>query len=287
VLELEAAVQDDPTSHQAWYALGLKQQENERDDAAILALSKVVQLAPEYRAAYLALAVSFTNESAHKAANTMLERWLDIGEGKHVGAVRSSQDEENWAEGQKKLVNRLIDVARRNPEDVDADTQVALGVLFNTSEEYDKAEDCFMAALSARPDVSQPVALPECRSSWQDWLLYNRLGATLANSGRSNEAIEYYHKALSLHPNFVRALWVLGSLPIRRRRLALTPDARFNLGISHANLGQYPLAAQRILDALHLQHADATEGYVTGKAGSIKGITSDTLWNTLRTACIQ
>jgi len=102
----------------------------------------------------------------------------------------------------------------------------------------------------------------------QDWLLYNRLGATLANSGRSNEAISYYHKALSLHPSFVRAL--------------------FNLGISYINLAQYPLAAQHIISAIRLQHTDATEAYVSGTVGtSAKGVTSDALWNSLRTACLQ
>lgn len=154
-------MQDDPTDHEAWYALGLKQQENERDDAAILALSKVVQLAPEYRHAYLALAVSYTNEGAREAANTMLETWLDLGDGVSADealtrreALSSGASAFGWQEGQRRLVERLIDVARRNPEDVDADTQVALGVLFNSSEEYEKAEDCFLAALSARPDVS-------------------------------------------------------------------------------------------------------------------------------------
>lgn len=102
----------------------------------------------------------------------------------------------------------------------------------------------------------------------QDWLLHNRLGATLANSGRSNEAISYYHHALSLHPNFVRAL--------------------FNLGISYINLAQYPLAAQHILSAIRLQHSDATEAYSSGTIGtSAKGVTSDALWNSLRTACLQ
>lgn len=99
-------------------------------------------------------------------------------------------------------------------------------------------------------------------------MLHNRLGATLANSGRSNEAISHYHKALSLHPNFVRAL--------------------FNLGISYINLAQYPLAAQHILSAIRLQHSDATEAYVSGTVGtSAKGVTSDALWNSLRTACLQ
>ena len=72
---------------------------------------------------------------------------------------------------------------------IDADVQVALGVLFNASEDYDKAVDCFSAALEVRPD---------------DWLLYNRLGATLSNSGRSDVALGYYHQALDLRPGFVR-----------------------------------------------------------------------------------
>ncbi|WVF67355.1 hypothetical protein IAT40_002110 [Kwoniella sp. CBS 6097] len=257
VLELEAAVQGSPQSHDAWYALGLKQQENEREEAAILALSKVVQLEPDYRPAYLALAVSYTNEGEGEAACTMLEKWIRLGEAQSLGSSRQESNVEQvrtWGRaGREELIERLIEVARRSPEEVDADVQVALGVLFNGTEEYHKAEDCFLSALEVRPN---------------DWLLYNRLGATLANSGRSNEAIQYYHKALSLHPNFVRAL--------------------FNLGISYINLGQYPLGAQSALDALRIQHADASEGYAFGEdvSGS-KGVTSDALWNTLRGACVH
>ena len=54
------------------------------------------------------------------------------------------------------------------------------------------------------------------------------------------------------------------------------------------NLAQYPTAAQRVLDALRLQQADATEGYAAGTAGkAAKGVTSDALWNSLRNACLQ
>lgn len=155
VLELEAAVQADPTDHSAWYALGLKQQENERESAAILALGKVVQLDPDYRPAYLALAVSYTNEGELQMANRMISKWIDLApmaSQLSAGVVRD--EDESWREGQKVLVERLIGLARMSPEELDPDVQVALGVLFNSGEQFDKAEDCLLAALSVRPNVS-------------------------------------------------------------------------------------------------------------------------------------
>jgi peroxin-5 len=157
VLELEAAVQADPTDHSAWYALGLKQQENERESAAILALAKVVQLDPDYRPAYLALAVSYTNEGELQMANTMIGKWIDLApmaSQLSAGVNKSDMGEGDWREGQKVLVERLIGLARMSPEELDPDVQVALGVLFNSGEQYDKAEDCLLAALSVRPNVS-------------------------------------------------------------------------------------------------------------------------------------
>lgn len=251
VLELEAAVQQDPRDASAWLALGLKQQENEREDAAIRALNRAVQLSPETRPAWLALSVSYTNEGRDDQAHDALERWIELT--RPGGLPVSESMGEARSERQERIIGRLIDIARMNPDDLDVDVQVALGVLFNASEDYHKAEDCFVAALEARPD---------------DWVLYNRLGATLANSGRSHEAIKYYHRALGLHPNFVRA--------------------QFNLGISYINLAQYRLAAQCILDAIRLQHSDVTEGYGADSAGDYtKGVTSEALWTTLRMACLH
>lgn len=63
-------------------------------------------------------------------------------------------------------------------------------ILSATVQEYDKAKDCFEVALEIRPG---------------DSLLYNRIGATLANGGHAEEATYYYQRALELNPTYIRA----------------------------------------------------------------------------------
>lgn len=125
-------MQQNPSDHEAWYALGLKQQENEREDQAIRALAKVIDLDPDYRPAYLALAVSYTNEAVYEKARVMLGKWIDMA---HItGMASESDDMSGSAQVHERLVERLIDMARSSPEEIDPDVQIALGVLFNSSE---------------------------------------------------------------------------------------------------------------------------------------------------------
>jgi peroxin-5 len=78
---------------------------------------------------------------------------------------------------------------------LDGDVQIGLGVLFYTNSEYDRAKDCFEAALSARP---------------KDYLLWNRLGSSLSNGNKPEEALGAYREALQLRPTYTRAIYNVG-----------------------------------------------------------------------------
>ncbi|KAK3072461.1 Peroxisomal membrane signal receptor PTS1, partial [Teratosphaeriaceae sp. CCFEE 6253] len=129
----------------------------------------------------------------------------------------------------------FLRAAQLNPEgqDLDIDVQVGLGVLFYGSEDYEKAVDCFSAALNSAESGTM-------KREGEEHLLWNRLGATLANSGRSEEAIDAYSRALELRSNFVRA--------------------RYNLGVSCINLGVLEQAAGHLLGALSMHRVIEREG---------------------------
>ncbi|CAE7145998.1 unnamed protein product, partial [Rhizoctonia solani] len=250
VLEHEAIVQRDPTNAQAWFALGVKQQENEREQHAIDALREAVLQDPSCMPAYLALAVSYANEGDRASVHRAIGDWM-TGRGAKVrkvgglGELGVMEGVASVEEIHHEYVSGLLNMARQSSNgEIDADIQVALGVLLNSMDDYSKAQDCFRTALAVRPD---------------DWLLFNRVGATLANSGSSEEALPFYYKALELNPGYIRA--------------------RYNLGISCINLRRYEEAAQHLVDALVLQESEG--------ANSERGVTSNSLWDTLRSTCLN
>ncbi|XP_035236448.1 peroxisomal biogenesis factor 5 isoform X2 [Anguilla anguilla] len=264
----ESAVQREPENQLAWQYLGTCQAENEQEFAAISALRRCIELKNDNLTALMALSVSFTNESLHRQACETLRDWLKHNP-KYRHILEQSERERETDGGREREKERerfgsllpeslftevqslFLSAAASDPARVDPQLQCGLGVLFNLSGEYDKAVDCFTAALSVTP---------------QDYLLWNKLGATLANGSRSEEAVAAYRRALELQPGFVRS--------------------RYNLGISCVNLGAHREAVEHFLEALSLQRQAAGEGESgAGRgAGAAAAMMSDNIWSTLRMA---
>jgi peroxin-5 len=139
-LEHEALVQRDPSNAQAWLALGVKQQENEREQHAIDALREAVAQDPTCMPAYLALAVSFANEgdkvSAHRAVgNWMTARGSALRKVAGPGELGVVEGVATVEEIHQEYIRELLNMARQTPGgEIDADVQMALGVLLNTME---------------------------------------------------------------------------------------------------------------------------------------------------------
>ncbi|XP_072316519.1 peroxisomal biogenesis factor 5 isoform X2 [Eucyclogobius newberryi] len=264
----ESAVQKEPENQLAWQYLGTCQAENEQEFAAISALRRCIELKKDNLTALMALAVSFTNESLHKQACEALRDWLKHNPKYHAVWDQSQQGQQSAGAGDKdkererfgsllpeflftEVQALYLQAANADPSEVDPQLQCGLGVLFNLSGEYDKAVDCFSAALSVTP---------------QDYLLWNKLGATLANGSRSEEAVAAYRRALELQPGFIRS--------------------RYNLGISCVNLGAHREAVEHFLEALSLQRQAAGDGAraARGPGVAAAALMSDNIWSTLRMA---
>jgi peroxin-5 len=238
-LAFEAAVQKNPDHAEAWVYLGSVQAQNEKEDAAIRALEHALKIDPDNLAALMALAVSYTNEGYDSTAYRTLERWLSVKYPQIIPPTELSSAADMGFTDRIQLHKRVTDLflaaARLAPDGdhMDPDVQVGLGVLFYGAEEYDKAVDCFQAALHSSE-------LGTSNQREQIHLLWNRLGATLANSGRSEEAIAAYEKALAIKPNFVRA--------------------RYNLGVSCINIGCHAEAAGHLLASLDMHKSVEKSG---------------------------
>ncbi|KAG7456913.1 hypothetical protein MATL_G00240830 [Megalops atlanticus] len=251
VLLLEAAILQDPQDSEAWLVLGTTQAENENEQAAIVSLQRCLELHPNNLQALMALAVSLTNTGKQQEACEALYSWIQhnprykhLTKGKtHLGSSptpqrRMSSNSTQSSSLLAEVKELFLEAVQQNPEVIDPDLQTGLGVLFNLSSEFNKAVEAFNAALSVRPE---------------DYLLWNRLGATLANGDRSEEAVEAYTKALELQPGFIRS--------------------RYNLGISCINLGAHREAASNFLTALNQQRKNRSHQ-----------VMSSNIWAALRIA---
>eukprot|EP00833_Pecoramyces_ruminatium_P009517 jgi/Orpsp1_1/1183549/evm.model.c7180000085694.1 len=250
ILAFEAIVQTDSKNANAWLQLGNRQQENEREPQAISALKKATELNPKLLDAWLSLAISYSNEEYIENAYDSLESWILNSDKYNHLLNKYPMFMSHSADRHKFLTDLLLECARFKPgADLDPDVQIGLGLLFNLSGEYDKAIDCFEAAITKRP---------------MDHILYNRLGAMLANNNEPQKAIEAYFHALEINPSYIRA--------------------RYNLAISCMNINEVKEAVEHLLGALSIQSGN-NDFYGEG-IGDGPDANSTSVWETLRTALI-
>jgi peroxin-5 len=226
-LLLEAAIQKGDLGeggYEAWILLGETRNMDEREEGGMKALTEGVRLAEEAGstgAGMLSLAISYTNESFDRASHSMLLRWLrarfpdvSIPPDAQEATTKSSWHSHDI------VTEVFLNVARTQHAQgvIDPDVQLALGVLFYSNNAYDRARDCFEAALSIRPT---------------DYLLWNRLGSSLSNGNKPEESLGAYREALMLHPTYTRAI--------------------YNVGVACLNIGAHKEAAEHFLSALSMQ----------------------------------
>ncbi|KAG0146146.1 hypothetical protein CROQUDRAFT_44809, partial [Cronartium quercuum f. sp. fusiforme G11] len=272
-LAFEAACQLDESRGEAWRILGETHAADEKEHLAIKAFEKAVGCGGvDGQASWMSLAIAWVNEGHELRALATLERWLGDTYPDVAATVHAAQREptHNPWDRHSRVVDMFLAAARAGPnaregpgkdvvrsQIVDADVQVGLGVLFYSNSDYDRARDCFEAALGVNPG---------------DFLLWNRLGATLANGGQPEDAIDAYRRALELRPTFTRAI--------------------YNLGVSCLNIRCFKEAAEHLLAALSL-HRKSGETNVPGISDVHPllpdGDGSDNLWHTLRRAflCLE
>uniref|UniRef100_A0A915NBZ9 Peroxin-5 n=1 Tax=Meloidogyne javanica TaxID=6303 RepID=A0A915NBZ9_MELJA len=226
ILFYEAAIQKDPENVEIWYSLGIALAENEQDPKAICALRNALKLNSKYLKAILALSVSLANEGFDCLALHELDKFICIYKNCSEEEMPKEEGTTSFGFQYKKLdKNEFLKVEAKflevikfvQPECELVEIQNAMSILYNLSNDYNKAIECLNSALNFKPE---------------DPILWNRLGATLANADRSAEAINAYKRALQISPSYVRV--------------------RYNLGVSCMNLQK---AAIHFLAALKIQHS--------------------------------
>jgi peroxin-5 len=210
----------DPENSKAWYLLGKCHAENDEDRKAIACLERAVERDPYSPDINLACAVSHVNELNHERALYFLKNYMT-----HHPKYAGFELEDIYASSENKETS--FDQAQRlllRADPNDPNVQEALGVVYNVSRDYDAAVIAFRRALQLNTDKNNTID--------NSYSLWNKLGATLANANRSEEALPAYQHALTLRPKYARA-WL-------------------NMAISHSNLKNYNESARCYLQTLSL-----------------------------------
>lgn len=172
----EEACRRDEHRVEAWTALGEALASDEKEHLAIRALEKAVSITQsssgqKAQSAWISLAVSYINEGQDSRALQVLQAWLQqTYPSMHPAPLASMSSPQQYEadpwQNHQRMIDGFLEAARAGPaarasdtlgpavsEGIDADVQLGLGVLLYSNSDYEKARDCFQAALTVRPNV--------------------------------------------------------------------------------------------------------------------------------------
>lgn len=215
ILAFEGGVQKRSDNDECWRYLGMCHAENDEDKQAIACLQKAIEIDPYNLESLLILGTSYVNELDSEKALRMLQAW--IAHNPRFYGLQVTPDIHSDGTLMDEVMQLVLAAHQHAPEDLDI--KVLMGVLYNVSSDFESAGALLSEAVHSRGEQV-------------DFNLLNKLGATLANSGKSEQALPIYKQALEKRPNYARG-WL-------------------NLGISLANLNRYQDAAKAYVQALHL-----------------------------------
>jgi len=123
------------TKARAWYELGIKQQENEREHKALQALKHATELDASHLPSWLALSISYANDNNRQGAYDAVEEWVKRNERYVNVPYDATTTHLPVNERCTKLINQLMAMVRSDSNgEIDADIQIALAILLNTKE---------------------------------------------------------------------------------------------------------------------------------------------------------
>uniref|UniRef100_A0A915PN88 Peroxin-5 n=1 Tax=Setaria digitata TaxID=48799 RepID=A0A915PN88_9BILA len=243
ILYFEAAVQQNQGNFEGWYLLGKCQTENENDRRSIAAYKTAIKLQPDQREIQLALATAYINEYMELEALEILKEWITSYMDSDSAPFELQTAPTNLIEDLMLRIEQIENLIQKVLSKSDTANKGvfhnALSLVYNMKGDYDRAAEEVKLALMDNP---------------KDYVLWNRLGATLANGKHAAKAVVAYREALEICPNYTRA--------------------RCNLGIACIQLRNYREAIEHFITALQLQQ-------------SYSSISSSTVWSPLRAAVVR
>lgn len=147
ILAFEANVQKNPDSDEGWRMLGVCNAENDDDKKAIYCFRKALECDPYNLEALLALGSSYVNELDSVKALESLRSW--VSHNPLFQGLKVSADEYSDGTLMDEVMQFMLAASAWAPEN--SDVLLVLGVLYNVSQDYESAIDCFRKASFHRP----------------------------------------------------------------------------------------------------------------------------------------